>query len=179
MQKKVENITLEEQFADESEIDELAELPEVKELSEVIDPRIGTEDEPGISDEEAFNRFLKKIKIDLSPEEIEERERRANEIMYGTSEESEVTEKSEVRSPMSEVEEDSSPLTTDNQQLTTIPDMPVIISPITSIEELRPTPAEISRMPIHQNSYPKMNARERRRMQRQNRENVHSDIVVK
>ena len=177
--KGVESISLdEEQFPDTTSIDELAELPEVKEMQ--IDPRIGTEDEPGISDEEAYERFLKKVKKELSPEEIEERERRTFEEL-GIRGESEVGERSEVRGPKSEVEgeKESALLTTNDYELTTSPSMPVINSPVTSIEELRPTPVTISRMPIHQNSYPKMNARERRRMQRHGSGNVHTDIVVK
>jgi len=173
--KNVESILPdEEQFPDTTSIDELAELPEVKEMA--IDPRIGTEDEPGISEEEAYERFLKKVKKELSPEEIQERDRRVYEELYGK------TGESEVRSPKSEVgeeDEESLLLTTNDYELTTTPDMPVIQSPVTSIEELRPTPVEISRMPIHQNSYPRMNARERRRIQRQNSRDVHSDIIVK
>lgn len=183
--KGVEYITQpEEEFADDSAIEELVALPEVQELSEIPDPRIGTEDEPGITDEEAFNRFLKKIKIDLTPEEIEERERRVNEE-FGIKAPTNIIVEFEARGPKSkfdeesEVKEESTLLTTNDQRLTTEPTMPVINSPVTSIEELRATPVEISQMPIHQNSYPRMNAKKRRRLQRQTRENVHSDVVVK
>ena len=129
---------------EEQEVDTNEEL-----VLSANDPRIGTEDEPGIDDEEYTRRFLARVKP-IAQKEWEERMR--NEKLKAETE----------------------PAVAESQ-------------PVTSIEELRSTPDELARMPIHMNSYspdktPAPGSKPIRpsaNMPKRQTQNVHSDVIEK
>ena len=62
--KRIVSISIDEPFESNTAIDEIHALPEVKQMAEALDPRIGTEDEPGIDSDEALRRFLASVKME-------------------------------------------------------------------------------------------------------------------
>ena len=129
--KKAESITIEEQFETEEVIENRTEM--IKHFEQEADPRIGTEEEEGISDEEYMMRFLARVKPQAE-KEWKESGKPMKTVWEVASEKSE--ESSIVDSGLSIVGEE---VTSDISE--------------TSMDELRNIPAEIGRMPIHLNSY--------------------------
>ena len=123
-----------------------------------------SEDEPGISEDEATQRFMDRVRAQ-SRKELKEKEdlRKAGLLSYTDCRiEGEVykknTKEAEVQLP-----------TTDSP-------LPAPEIPVTSIEELRPTPEPLSKQPIHLNSY----SPDKKPVSRSSRnESVHSDMLKK
>ncbi len=175
--KRIESITVKEQYATTEEIDEMLQLPEVQEIIEIPDPRIGTEDEPGISDEEIQRRFLARVKP-LAKKEWEEKKIPFRTAIQVASE----LDEARIRDEVSVVRESESiVLPTTGEQRTTAPPTindaaPATRIPLTSIEELRKTPEPLSKMPIHLNHYSPDKAPIARPAKTGD---VHSDIRIK
>ena len=78
--KKVVSISIDEESLSDETTDRIHDLPEVRAISEVQDPRIGTEDEPGIDGDEALRRFLARVKPAAAKEWKEQNKRVVTEL---------------------------------------------------------------------------------------------------
>ncbi len=178
--KKVECITVKETLAkiEEENSEETKEMTEsfesVSKELEANDPRIGTEDEPGISEDEFYNRFVAKVRKNNG----------------WTADGKSRIENEEVESSRTDSQSVQEELETVSDGLRVRP-TGERTSETTSIEELRKpeyrTPDSLAQMPIHRNSYsedrsptPSINTiRPNAHTPIRQTANVHSDVIQK